>query len=612
MRSPLGRLPLLAKIMLSTSVAVTALFAVTTEIVLHNIRQTMSQSLQEEVRSSFKAYTSVWQSRADLLGAVSHIISDAPEVRGASSTNDKATIEDTAGELWRKISNLDALFLVADPRGQVLASLSGVIPRDFSDNLDFVRTAAAGFPNFVDESTSVATQQTSGYYMRNRDDCSLYHISITPIYVQSTPGEPLHKQHILVAGYRVDALVAQQLKDSTGSDFLFLTPNGVIASTLNDRATRSVRANLAQARNGELVSDGVAEYAWFQDTLPSISGSPVARICILRPFESARSQVAGLSTKIGMLWLAAMCAGLGLTYLLAQRIVEPIKQLDRAAAEVAHQNYAIEVEVRSEDEMGRLARTFNTMCASIRQAREDLIRHERISTIGRLSGSIVHDLRNPLAAIYGGAEMLVDADLPPAHVKRLAGNIYRASRRIQELLQDLLNVSRGKTGSPELCRLREVASAACDSLAATAASQGVSISLSIPPELELPLDRSRMERAFVNLVGNSLEAMPEGGEIRISASLEEPGGPAESSVLVRVEDTGPGIAPEIRSKLFQPFVTAGKRNGLGLGLALTRQAVLEHGGDMWVDSQPGHGARFSFRLPGVRAAAAPGVAETTR
>ena len=127
--------------------------------------------------------------------------------------------------------------------------------------------------------------------------------------------------------------------------------------------------------------------------------------------------------------------------------MEPVKQLDRAAAEVARQNYAIEVEVNSEDEMGRLARTFNNMCASIRQAREDLIRQERISTIGRLSGSIVHDLRNPLAAIYGGAEMMVDADLPPGHMKRLAGNIYRASRRIQELLQDLLNVSRGKSGA---------------------------------------------------------------------------------------------------------------------------------------------------------------------
>jgi signal transduction histidine kinase len=288
--------------------------------------------------------------------------------------------------------------------------------------------------------------------------------------------------------------------------------------------------------------------------------------------------------------------GFCLTYLLARRIVEPVLLLDRAAAEVARQNYAIEVEVKSEDEMGRLARTFNNMCASIRQAREDLIRQERISTIGRLSGSIVHDLRNPLAAIYGGAEMLVDADLPPSHVKRLAGNIYRASRRIQELLQDLLNVSRGKTGAPEVCRLREVASAACDSLAAMAGAQGVTIALAIPPEIEVPVERSRIERAFVNLVANALDAMPEGGVVRISAAIED------GAAVVHVEDDGPGIAPEIRSRLFQPFVSAGKRNGLGLGLALSRQTVLEHGGDMWVESETGSGACFSFRLPGAHAA----------
>jgi signal transduction histidine kinase len=236
------------------------------------------------------------------------------------------------------------------------------------------------------------------------------------------------------------------------------------------------------------------------------------------------------------------------------------------------------------------------MCASIRQAREDLIRQERISTIGRLSGSIVHDLRNPLAAIYGGAEMLVDADLPPSHVKRLAGNIYRASRRMQELLQDLVNVSRGKSGAAEACRLREVASAACDSLTAMADSQSVTIALVIPAEIELPLERSRMERAFVNLVANALEAMPDGGAVRITAEMER------DAVVVHVEDNGPGIAPEIRSQLFQPFVSAGKRNGLGLGLALSRQTVLEHGGDMWVDSAAGRGARFSFRLPGAHMA----------
>src|SRR6185436_1463814 len=195
-----------------------------------------------------------------------------------------------------------------------------------------------------------------------------------------------------------------------------------------------------------------------------------------------------------VLWLGAVSVGFLLTFVLARRIVEPIKKLDRAAAEVARQNYAIEVEVESEDEMGRLARTFNNMCASIRKAREDLIRQERISTIGRLSGSIVHDLRNPLAAIYGGAEMLVDAELPPAHVKRLAGNIYRASRRMQELLQDLLNVSRGKTSAPEVCRLREVAAAACEDLAGEAEQQSVTLALEIPAEIEVPLERSRMER----------------------------------------------------------------------------------------------------------------------
>ena len=281
---------------------------------------------------------------------------------------------------------------------------------------------------------------------------------------------------------------------------------------------------------------------------------------------------------------------------MARRIIEPVKQLDRAAAEVARRNYAIEVEVRSEDEMGRLARTFNQMCASIREAREELIRQERISTIGRLSGSIVHDLRNPLAAIYGGAEMLVDADLPPAHAKRLAGNIYRASRRIQELLQDLLNVSRGAHSAPEMCRLREVASAACDALASAAAAQHVVVRLDIPPGIELPLERSRMERAFVNLVANALEAMPDGGEVAISAAFDE------ASVLVAVRDNGPGIAPEIRGQLFHPFVSVGKRNGLGLGLALTRQTVIDHGGDLWVESEPGQGACFRFRLPGAQVA----------
>src|SRR5438094_2158627 len=154
-------------------------------------------------------------------------------------------------------------------------------------------------------------------------------------------------------------------------------------------------------------------------------------------------------------WLCALIVGLVMTSLLARRIVEPVKQLDRAAAEVSRQNYDFRLAVGSNDELGRLARTFNAMCDSNQSARAELIRQERIATIGRLSSSIVHDLRNPLAAIYGGAEMLVDTELSTPQMKRLAANIYRASRRIQELLQDLVNVSRGKSKAAEICDLPE-------------------------------------------------------------------------------------------------------------------------------------------------------------
>jgi signal transduction histidine kinase len=95
------------------------------------------------------------------------------------------------------------------------------------------------------------------------------------------------------------------------------------------------------------------------------------------------------------------------------------------------------------------------------------------------------------------------------------------------------------------------------------------------------------------LISNAIEAMPQGGEVRISAQS------VAGSVVVHVDDTGPGVAPEIRSRLFQPFVTAGKSNGAGLGLVFTRQTVQDHGGDLWLDTAPGGGARFSLRLPGA-------------
>jgi signal transduction histidine kinase len=440
-------------------------------------------------------------------------------------------------------------------------------------------------------------KQVSGFMLKGGH---LYEVVVTPVSVQA--GRGLALLDVLVAGYRVDHLVAQHLKESTGgSEFLFLSEGSVIASTLNARATGELARKVTArggGRNTGPISDGVTEYAPLVTPLQDIEGRTIGQLWIFRSFENARERLAVLRRNIFLLGLCAVLAGLGLTYLLARRIMQPVEKLDRAAAEVARQNYAYRVPVNSRDELGRLAATFNNMCASIQSARQELIRHERISTIGRLSSSIVHDLRNPLAAIYGGAEIMVDSEIAPPQLKRLASNIYRASRRIQELLQDLVNVGRGKTEGAEMCRLREVASAACESLAPAADAQGVHVTLEIADAIELPLERARVERVFVNLISNALEAMPSGGRIQITAHIAPPDG-----VVIEVADNGPGISPEIREHLFQPFVSSGKKNGLGLGLALSRQTILDHGGDMWVESEPGQGAHFLFRLPLSRAAA---------
>jgi signal transduction histidine kinase len=218
---------------------------------------------------------------------------------------------------------------------------------------------------------------------------------------------------------------------------------------------------------------------------------------------------------------------------------------------------------------------------------------ENTSDLEWLSTSIIHDLRNPLGAIYTASEMLMDIDSGPIQVKRLATNIYRAAGRMRELLADLNSVTGGNRSTAEMCDICEVIAAASDAVSAATENHSVQILLEVPLGIELPLMRSRMERVFFNLIANALEAMPTGGKLRIV------GRKARDRVLIDLEDTGPGIPRGIRDRLFEPFVTAGKPGGLGLGLALSRQTVLDHGGDIW--TEPATGARFVIRLPLDRA-----------
>jgi signal transduction histidine kinase len=501
------RLSLLWKVLLSISLSLTVLFGLTGWLVQNHAIRTTTLSLEAEVQSSLSAYESLWRARKDELASVSLILSTMSDVRAAFGTGDQATIRDSAGELWSKISDRVAIFVVTDPRGAVVASLAAG-PNVLRNKLDEVEAAAASFP-----------RQSSGVLQQ---DGKLYQIVITPVYVQSPAG--LGLINVLVAGFAIDSNFARALKVSTGgSDFVFTTSGHTVASTLESNTSpKDTLSRVAQ--------------------LLDVRGKSIGELEILRSFAAAQQRIGELRREITIIWALAVFAGLVLTWF---------------------------------------------MFASIRSAREELVQQERIFTIGRLATSIVHDLRNPLAAIYGGAEMLVDQDLPPQSVKRLAGNMYRSSRQIQEMLQDLVDVSRGKSPSLELCRLTDVVEAACNSLA----HDKVAIHREIPSDIEIPLERARMERVFSNLLGNAVDAMPGGGEIRIRASRQN------KSVVVQVEDNGPGVAEAIQSRLFEPFASAGKKNGLGLGLALSRQTVQAHGGEIWSETKPAPGARFCLRLP---------------
>jgi signal transduction histidine kinase len=555
---------LLWRILFSTSIAITILFVALGWVIQDQFVRISERSLEEEVRASFQAYESLWRARAEQLASVSLVLSRMPDVRAAFSTGDAATIRDTAREVWDPLSRPQTLFLVCAPDGAVIAPVAGPTQ---GGEISAVRAVAAKFP-----------AQARGFVDLNG---RLYQIVITPVYVAASQGEAL--LNVLVAGTAVDEALASELKNATGgSEFVFITEHGAAASTLAPGEFMKVRDR--RVRLGE------SEFFQFVTPLSDPEGNPRGELHILRPFDAAQQRIASVRSRLVLLWAVAIAAGIALTYVLARRLLRPVEELGRAAGEIAKGNYDVRVPAGRGDEMGRLGETFNGMCESLTTAREDLIRHERISTIGRLSTSIIHDLRNPLAAIYGGSEMLVDSKLSGPQVERLANNIYNASRQVQSLLQELADVTHGRGHPRELCRLREIVSAAYEPLAAGADSSGVHVRIDIGEEVELPLDRSPMERVFQNLIGNAIEAMPNGGKVSIWAEQKN------GDVLVGVEDTGPGVPASIADKLFQPFVTEGKKNGIGLGLALSRKTVLAHGGDLWSEAVS-RGARFVVRLP---------------
>jgi signal transduction histidine kinase len=564
------RFSLLLRIYLATAVALTALFAATVWFVQHQAGEALRAGVSQEVAANLRSVDALWRSHAATFSTASAILASMSDVRAAFGTRDAATIRDTAGELWSRVaqghdSQQDAAFVVADPHGTILASLGKESP-------PALRIGGQLPPDLLDASRRRFPSQLSTFAAWDGD---VWQVILTPVYVSGGKVDAL--LNVLLAAHPIRRHTLVDLKGGASSDFLLRTGGRTTITTLaSDEA-----ANVIAHPN---------DYETLKNELQDASGKPLGELWAVRSLAGIQSRISDLRRTILLYWLAAMAAGLALSYFLARRIVEPLRVLNAAAQQVSDENYSVRVPEDSGDELGVLARTFNRMSASIESAREERVRREQITAVGRLAASVAHDLRNPLAAIVGGTEMLAEFELPPSETKKTVLHMHHAAKRMQSLLSELSQVARTKAGQQTLCNLDELVNAAVESQEGKAAEQEVAIKVNVAPDLAVKCEKSRVERVFVNLIANALEVMPQGGEISIDGAYNN------ASVFVDVRDTGPGVPAEIRNRMFQPFVTAGKKNGLGLGLALARQTIIDHQGDLELIPSE-RGAHFRLTMP---------------
>jgi signal transduction histidine kinase len=222
---------------------------------------------------------------------------------------------------------------------------------------------------------------------------------------------------------------------------------------------------------------------------------------------------------------------------------------------------------------------------------EERLRAERTLALGRTARALVHDLRSPLAAIRALAELLHGRAAGDEPARRHLASIMDEADRLADLASDLLRFA---GGAPALRRaptaLAPFLAKIVEPLRARLESSGVRIVTELDPVAAAALDAPRLARVVHNLVANALEAMPEGGTLTVAC------GRSDRRAWLRVADTGCGMSEAVRARLFEPFFTHGKEHGTGLGLALARAIVEEHGGRIEVASAPGRGSIFTLEL----------------
>lgn len=303
---------------------------------------------------------------------------------------------------------------------------------------------------------------------------------------------------------------------------------------------------------------------------------------------------------------------------LTRFIVVPLRELKRGSEEITRGNFDVKVELKGGSEFIATCAAFNTMVNQIKEEREklkkrieelnlvtnelketqsSLIRATKLATVGTLASGLAHELGNPLSAIIGISELLMEEDLKD-DIKNYIKLIHREARRTDRTIKQLLDYARYKPKQIEPISVDEVIEASISLLGVQKIFKGVVVNTIL--EEELPLikgDKDMITQLLVNLLLNAAQAMNGEGIIEIRVERVKEG---SDRLRLAVEDSGPGVPDSIREKIFEPFFTTkDPGRGVGLGLAICEKIVTEFGGSIYLDREKSKlgGAKFVVELP---------------
>jgi two-component system, NtrC family, sensor kinase len=349
------------------------------------------------------------------------------------------------------------------------------------------------------------------------------------------------------------------------------------------------------------------------------------RVFVEQPLSEAFAPLKSAIWRTALLLVAFLLLAIATSILLARRLVRPIESIQSAAAKIGSGSLDQQIEIRSNDELGALAAEFNRMAARLRESyagleqkveertrelaqalRELDVKGRELETASRHKSQFLanmsHELRTPLNAIIGFTQVLRQQLYGDVNEKQreYLEDILGSADHLLALINDVLDLSKVEAGEVELVvapfSLRETLERGVVMVRERASHDGVRLSLAANGGADLVSgDERRISQVIFNLLSNAVKFTPAGGAVDVCATQRN------GEVLVSVADTGPGIAAADQARIFEEFkqteAGAERRDGTGLGLALSKRLIELHGGRIWVESELGKGSTFVFTLP---------------